>query len=69
MGYHTDFEGSVNLSKPLTDNQMKYLVMFSRSRRLKRDPTKITAMKKVNKECLELIDKLDLPLGEEGQFF
>jgi hypothetical protein len=48
---------------------MKYLVMFSRSRRLKRDPTKITAMKKVNKECLELIDKLDLPLGEEGQFF
>ena len=55
MGYNTEFFGEFKLSKKLTKEQIEYLIMFSESRRLKRDPTKITNQKWVNKRCLELL--------------
>ena len=69
MGYNTEFFGRFNTSKELTKEQIEYLIMFSESRRLKRDPTKISKQKNVNKRCLELLKILNLPIGKEGEFY
>jgi hypothetical protein len=37
MGYTTDFNGHLTLSKPLTEEQFKYINKFSETRRMKRD--------------------------------
>jgi len=37
MGYTTDFNGHLTLSKPLTEEQFKYINKFSETRRIKRD--------------------------------
>jgi hypothetical protein len=44
MGYTTDFSGSFQLDKPLTKDQAAYLKMFAETRRMKRDPAKITTL-------------------------
>lgn len=71
MGYSTDFEGEFRLSKPLTNDQKSYLVMFADTRRMKRDVVKIESIPKIEKnlECLELLEKLKLPLGNEGEYY
>src|SRR3989304_9970006 len=38
MGYTTDFNGILQLSKPATEEQMEYLNRFSNTRRMKRMP-------------------------------
>jgi hypothetical protein len=63
MGYHTEFEGSFQLDKPLEPEHLAYLKAFSETRRMKRlvdelennpDPFRIA---------------VGLPLGTEGAFF
>ena len=41
MGYSTDFNGSLTLSKPLTEEQFDYINKFSQTRRMKRDTNKL----------------------------
>lgn len=41
MGYTTDFNGMLTLSKPLTDEQLEYLAKFKNTRRMKRDVSKL----------------------------
>lgn len=46
MGYTTDFNGSLNLSKNLTSEQQKFITKFSQTRRMKRDVTKLMELYK-----------------------
>lgn len=41
MGYSTDFEGALTLSKPLTPKQFGYINQFSSTRRMKRNVDKL----------------------------
>lgn len=41
MGYTTDFEGHLTLSKNLTEEQKEYINKFADTRRMKRDVTKL----------------------------
>lgn len=72
MGYTTEFYGSFQLDKPLTAMQVEYLNLFADTRRMKRDPANIHMMKmegRGNKRCFELLEKLKLPIGGEGEFY
>ena len=62
MGYHTDFEGSFQLSKPATEQQIAYLNRFSYTRRVKRD---VTILKETQGGAYGLNDEY----GVEGEFF
>lgn len=46
MGYTTDFNGQLSLSKPLTEEQFKYINDFNSSRRMKRDVNKLMELYK-----------------------
>jgi hypothetical protein len=63
MGYDITFEGGSQISPSLTREQREYLRSFTRTRRVRRDPSK----------AAELPDpqrlKLGLPVGDEGAFF
>lgn len=73
MGYTTDFYGSFTLDKPLTIDQKNFLEMFAETRRMARDEKKIPLIKNPNRESLELLKRLNLPLkfycgnGDFGQ--
>jgi hypothetical protein len=63
MGYTTDFAGSFRLDKPLTTAHAAYLVQFSETRRVKRDPER----------AARLPDPLriaaGLPIGNDAGYF
>jgi len=63
MGYTTDFYGSFELDKPLTEKRRKYLFQFSETRRMKRDA------KKTAKRDDPVRKAARLPVGEEGSYF
>ena len=44
MGYTTNFDGSLKLSKNLTEEQFKYIELFNETRRMKRDVNKLMEM-------------------------
>lgn len=44
MGYTTDFNGSLKLSRPVTEKEQNYINGFSGSRRMKRDIHKLVAL-------------------------
>jgi hypothetical protein len=72
VGYSTDFFGSFKLDKPLTDTQIEYLKMFSDTRRMKRDNSKLVEMFKANKgnkRCFELMNMLNIPYETNGEFY
>jgi hypothetical protein len=69
MGYTTDFYGAFDLDKPLTVDQAAYLKMFSHTRRMARDPKKILKLEKPNQECLDLLKKVGLDLGPQGEHY
>lgn len=46
MGYSTDFIGSFQLSRKLTEEEKSYIQKFSETRRMKRDVTKLMEMYK-----------------------
>jgi hypothetical protein len=63
MGYTTEFNGSFQLSKPATKEQIEYLNRFSYTRRMKRDVEKLNELHK---------GEYGLPgigYGTEGEFF
>jgi len=41
MGYHTEFNGSFEMSRPPTEKEQEYINNFANSRRMKRDPQKL----------------------------
>jgi hypothetical protein len=63
MGYTTKFVGSFELDRPLYDFQVLYLLEFARTRRVKRNVTKLTTIPDSTREAV------NLPLGEEGCYF
>jgi len=63
MGYSTDYYGTFRLSKPLTEDQAKYLKKFNETRRMAR-----------NESIVETMDDpvrmaVNLPVGAEGEYF
>jgi hypothetical protein len=62
MGYTTDFEGQISLSRALTEEQAHYITQFSDTRRMGRDAN----------ICQEFDDPVremvGLPIGVEGEF-
>lgn len=62
MGYTTDFEGQINLSKPLTEEQAHYLLKFSETRRMGRNASLCQNFDDPIREMVEL------PIGVEGEF-
>lgn len=62
MGYTTDFEGKISLSRALTEEEAHYITQFSGTRRMGRDAT----------ICQEFDDpvreSVGLPIGTEGEF-
>ncbi len=62
MGYTTDFEGQISLSRALTEEQAHYITQFSQSRRMGRNAS----------ICQEFDDpvreSVGLPIGTEGEF-
>jgi hypothetical protein len=83
MGYTTDFFGSFQLDKPLSIAQRDYLTMFSETRRMKRDASKIPTLTGKTKgrifndstddaknvHCLDLLAKVGLDVGPEGAYY
>lgn len=63
MGYTTDFNGKIELDRPLTDVQRMYLRDFSRTRRVKRNPQLAEQRED------ELRIAVGLPIGEDGCYF
>jgi len=60
MGYHTEFEGSFNLSHPLTKEHKDYLNKFNMTRRFKRHADKSAIFPDPIREAVHL------PIGEDG---
>lgn len=65
MGYTTEFEGALELSKPLTEEQLNYINTFSGTRRMKRDVKTLHELYN-GKYGLPNVDD---PYGIEGEFF
>lgn len=63
MGYTTKFTGSFKLNRPLTLQHKEYLIKFASIRHMKRDTTKLAQISDPERE------KVNLPLGTEGEFF
>ena len=62
MGYTTDFDGSLKLSRPATVEQIEYINRFSGTRRMKRDVNKLI-------ELYNGKHGLNGNYGIEGEFF
>lgn len=63
MGYHTQFTGSFNLNKKLSDNHYEYLKKFSETRRIARNSDIAERMADVSRK------KVKLPIGIDAQYF
>ena len=63
MGYTTEFKGSLQFDKPLTESQIAYIQAFNNTRRMKRDATKAETLK----DPLRIA--VGLPIGEEGAYY
>lgn len=63
MGYNTDFNGQIDLDKPLTPEHKAYLVAFAETRRMKRNAEKTKGVADPLREAVKL------PVGEEGEYF
>jgi hypothetical protein len=63
MGYTTDFYGSFDLDKPLTEAHAKYLKAFSESRRMTRDENKVQSFSDPLREAV------GLPIGRQGGYY
>ncbi|TAG98267.1 MAG: hypothetical protein EAZ09_22610 [Oscillatoriales cyanobacterium] len=63
MGYTTIFDGKFDLNKRLLDSEAIYLLEFSRTRRIKRNPAILRNIPDPAREAV------NLPVGEEGCYF
>ena len=71
MGYTTDFQGSLKISRPLTQKQVKYINLLSETRRMSRDCNKLMKLYKGKHGNPFAKDKTNAVevYGEQGQFF
>ena len=71
MGYSTDFTGSLNLSRPTTGKEKKYINLFGDTRRMKRDVD--TLMRLYHGEhgnpFISVKDNPEAVYGYEGEYF
>jgi hypothetical protein len=63
MGYHTEFDGDLQITPRLIRHHRAYIQAFCESRRMKRDPDKIDGNEKSDVRIL-----VGLPKGDEGAF-
>jgi hypothetical protein len=63
MGYHTSFRGKFNTSRPLTEDEIKYLKLFSETRRMQRKADVASLFDDPVREAI------GLPVGDEGEYF
>ncbi len=63
MGYTTIFDGTFHLNKRLLDSEAIYLLEFSRTRRMKRNPAILQSIPDPARTAV------NLPVGEEGCYF
>ena len=63
MGYTTIFDGTFHLNKRLLDSEAIYLLEFSRTRRMKRNPALLQSIPDPARAAV------GLPVGEEGCYF
>lgn len=75
MGYTTDFEGSLELSKPLTEGQFRYINAFSTTRHMKRDEDGLRQHFEQNydkgreKAILSIMHNAEIDIfGKEGEY-
>ena len=61
MGYHTDFYGQFDVTPVLSEDHKNYLVRFSETRRMKRDPDRLPSD--------PIREQAGLPPGFEGAYF
>jgi hypothetical protein len=60
MGYTTDFTGQFNLYRQLEEHHLAYLIAFSETRRMKRDPSKLSSD--------PLRSRVNLQAGIDGEY-
>lgn len=63
MSYSTDFAGFFKINPPLLKEQVAYLQKFAEIRHMKRDNKKLVKIPDPEREAV------NLPLGQEGEFF
>jgi hypothetical protein len=63
MGYTTTFKGKFNTSRQLTDAEITYLIKFSKTRRMRRNPLIAQLMDDPARVAV------GLPIGDEAQYF
>ena len=63
MGYTTEFEGTLHLDRTLKPVHKAYLLKFSGTRRMKRNPLIANTLSDPVREAV------GLPIGEEGAYF
>ena len=63
MSYSIEFKGQFDLTPALTQDQVKYLTKFSRTRRVKRDSQIAEILPDPIRESV------GLPIGHDGEFF
>jgi len=63
MGYTTEFTGQFDLDKPLTEAHKAYLQAFNRTRRMKRDASKLANLPDAVRIAA------GLPVGDEGGYY
>jgi hypothetical protein len=71
MGYTTDFEGSLKLSRAATEEEMNYINTFSGTRRMKRDVNKLMELYHGahGNPFTNLIATPEVIYGEDGGYF
>lgn len=72
MGYTTDFEGELTLSKPLSKKQFDYINKFCETRRMKRDVNKLMELYDGKHGYPGRTKKKNTPeeiYGNEGEYF
>ena len=71
MGYTTDFDGSLKISRPLTKKQTEYINLLGETRRMKRDVNKLMDIYKGKHGKPGVKDKTNAQevYGHQGEFF
>ena len=71
MGYTTDFDGSLKISRPLTKKQTEYINLLGETRRMKRDVNKLMDIYKGKHGNPGAKDKTNAQevYGHQGEFF
>jgi hypothetical protein len=62
MGYSTDFNGAFDITTPLSPEQIKFIQMFSDTRRMQRNVSSIKSLDTKNEECIQLLTSLNIDL-------